>query len=105
MLFPAFNRPSGRIALRFPDRRLTYFDVREAATAIAQRVGGAERVGVWAVPAPETCVAVVGALLAGVAAVPINPKAGERELGHILADSDPAHMLCPPGTDLPAPAA
>jgi malonyl-CoA/methylmalonyl-CoA synthetase len=105
MLFPAFNRPSGRIALRFPERQLTYFDVREAATAIAQRVHGAERVGVWAVPAPETCVAVVGALLAGVAAVPINPKAGERELGHILADSDPAHILCPAGTDLPAPAA
>jgi malonyl-CoA/methylmalonyl-CoA synthetase len=59
-------------------------------------------VGVWAVPAPETCVAALGALLAGVALVPINPKAGERELGHIFADSDPAMILCAPGADLPA---
>ena len=46
-----------------------------------------QRVGVWALSVPETCVAVIGALLAGVAAVPINPKAGERELGHIVDDS------------------
>jgi malonyl-CoA/methylmalonyl-CoA synthetase len=50
-------------------------------------------------------VAVVGALLAGVAAVPINPKAGERELGHMLADSDPALVLAAPGEQLPAPLA
>jgi malonyl-CoA/methylmalonyl-CoA synthetase len=38
-------------------------------------------------------VAVVGALLAGVAVVPINPKAGERELEHILSDSAPAGVF------------
>ena len=32
--------------------------------------------------------AVVAALRAGVPAVPLNPKSGERELGHILSDSD-----------------
>ena len=36
---------------------------------------------------------------------PINPKAGERELAHILTDSDPELLLCPPGTDVPAAAA
>ena len=46
--------------------------------------------------------AVVGALLAGVAAVPINPKAGERELGHIVDDSAPETILCAPGAELPA---
>ncbi len=42
-----------------------------------------------ATPTLETVVAVVGALAAGVPIVPINPKAGERELAHILSDSAP----------------
>jgi malonyl-CoA/methylmalonyl-CoA synthetase len=33
--------------------------------------------------------------------VPINPKAGERELAHIVADSAPALLLAAPGSDLP----
>ena len=45
--------------------------------------------------------AVVGALLAGVPITPINPKAGTSELKHILSDSDPELVLCPPGTDAP----
>ena len=65
-------------------------------------MAGAERVGVWALSVPETAVAVIGALLAGVAAVPINPKAGERELGHIVEDSAPETILCAPGVELPA---
>jgi malonyl-CoA/methylmalonyl-CoA synthetase len=99
------THPPDRVALRFPEAELTYAQLRDAAAHVAEQVAGAERVGVWALPAPETCVAVVGALLAGVAAVPINPKAGERELGHILGDSDPASILCRPGTALPAGAA
>ena len=66
---------------------------------------GRERVAAWAVNEPEIAVAVIGALLAGVPITPINPKAGERELAHILADSDPELLLCPPGTDVPAAAA
>jgi malonyl-CoA/methylmalonyl-CoA synthetase len=97
MLFPALGDPSDRLALRFPERELTHADVHAAALRVAGRIGGATRVGVWGVNAPETCVAVVGALLAGVPVVPINPKAGERELGHILSDSDPAAILAAPG--------
>jgi malonyl-CoA/methylmalonyl-CoA synthetase len=47
-------------------------------------------------------VAVIGGLLAGVAVVPINPKAGERELGHIVEDSAPETILCAPRVELPA---
>jgi malonyl-CoA/methylmalonyl-CoA synthetase len=104
VLIPALGQPTDRLALRFPEGELTYAQLRDAAAAVAARVAGAQRVGVWALPAPETCVAVVGALLAGVAAVPINPKAGERELGHILGDSDPAAILSAPGAQLPAAA-
>jgi malonyl-CoA/methylmalonyl-CoA synthetase len=102
VLFPALRDPDDRLALRFGDVELTYAQLRDAAAHIAGQVAGAERVGVWAVNAPETAVAVIGALLAGVAAVPINPKAGERELGHILEDSAPETILCAPGVELPA---
>ena len=101
MLFPALAEPSEQVALRFGDRTLSYRQVRDAAAAVAERVGGLRRVAVWAVPEPEVAVGVVGALLAGVPVVPINPKAGERELGHILADSDPEVVLCPPRTEVP----
>jgi malonyl-CoA/methylmalonyl-CoA synthetase len=49
----------------------------------------------------ETAVAVVGALLAGVAVVPLNPKSGTAELEHIVADSAPTLLLAAPGERLP----
>jgi malonyl-CoA/methylmalonyl-CoA synthetase len=101
VLFPALTDPTDKLALRFGETELDYAQLRDAATHVADHVAGAGRVAVWAISAPETCVAVLGALLAGVAVVPINPKAGERELGHILADSDPAMVLCAPGVAIP----
>ncbi|MFF0299266.1 acyl-CoA synthetase [Streptomyces sp. NPDC004562] len=102
-LFPALvDAPAGRAALRFGDRALTYGELGAAAGALAARIGGAGRVAVWATPALETAVAVVAALDAGVAAVPLNPRSGERELGHILSDSAPSVVLAAPGDELPA---
>ncbi|WP_431987138.1 acyl-CoA synthetase [Streptomyces griseoflavus] len=104
-LFPALADPRAahRPALRFGERSLTYGELAGAAGAVGGALGGARRVAVWAVPAPETAVAVTGALLAGAAVVPLNPKSGERELGHILTDSAPDLVLTAPGTRLPAP--
>ncbi|MFG3180596.1 acyl-CoA synthetase [Streptomyces nigra] len=105
-LFPALvDAPAGRAALRFGDRALTYGGLGAAAGALAARIGGAGRVAVWATPALETAVAVVAALEAGAAAVPLNPKSGDRELGHILSDSAPSVVLAAPGDELPAPLA
>ncbi|MGW1390064.1 acyl-CoA synthetase [Streptomyces nigra] len=105
-LFPALvDAPVGRAALRFGDRTLTYGELGAAAGALAARIGGAGRVAVWATPALETAVAVVAALEAGAAAVPLNPKSGDRELGHILSDSAPSVVLAAPGDELPAPLA
>ncbi|AWE50107.1 acyl-CoA synthetase [Streptomyces nigra] len=105
-LFPALvDAPAGRAALRFGDRALTYGELGAAAGALAARIGGAGRVAVWATPALETAVAVVAALEAGAAAVPLNPKSGDRELGHILSDSAPSVVLAAPGDELPAPLA
>ncbi|MFF5011928.1 acyl-CoA synthetase [Streptomyces sp. NPDC001165] len=92
----------GRVALRFGERSLTYGGLAGAAGALAARIRGADRVAVWATPELETAVAVTGALLAGVAAVPLNPKSGEKELAHIVHDSAPDLVLAAPGAELPA---
>ncbi|MCX2948657.1 acyl-CoA synthetase [Lentzea sp. NEAU-D7] len=96
-----FALQSDRVALRFGDRTLTHAELGACAGALAQRLSGLPRVAIWATPAIETCVAVVAALLAGVPAVPLNPKVGERELAHIVTDSAPAAVLAAPGVELP----
>ncbi|MBB4686403.1 acyl-CoA synthetase [Amycolatopsis jiangsuensis] len=99
-LFPAITAGSDAEALRFGDRSLTYAELGAVAGALAAELP-AGRVAVWATPTLHTSVAVVAALLAGVPAVPLNPKIGERELTHILGDSTPALVLAEPGADLP----
>ncbi|MDT0483521.1 acyl-CoA synthetase [Streptomyces doebereineriae] len=102
-LFPALRGATAdRPALRFGDRSLTYAQLAAATGALAGRLARYDRVAVWATAELETAVAVVAALEAGVAAVPLNPKSGEKELGHILNDSAPVLLLVPPGAELPA---
>ncbi|MFE2214630.1 acyl-CoA synthetase [Streptomyces canus] len=102
-LFPALRGATAdRPALRFGDRSLTYGQLAAATGALAGRLARYDRVAVWATAELETAVAVVAALEAGVAAVPLNPKSGEKELGHILNDSRPGLLLAAPGTELPA---
>ncbi|WP_406168648.1 acyl-CoA synthetase [Streptomyces sp. NBC_00996] len=102
-LFPALvgGSVAERSALRFGDRSLTYAQLAASAGELAGRLVGAGRVAVWATPTLETAVGVVAALLAGVPAVPLNPKSGEGELGHILGDSAPSLLLAGRGDELP----
>ncbi|MFW6689527.1 AMP-binding protein [Streptomyces sp. MAR4 CNX-425] len=100
-LFPALRTAPERVALRFGGTELTYGGLAAAADAVARRIAGARRVAVWATPDPATAVAVTAALTAGVAAVPLNPRIGVRELAHIVADSGPELVLAAPGTELP----
>ncbi|WP_059007510.1 acyl-CoA synthetase [Streptomyces specialis] len=100
-LFPALDSASSKTALRFGDRIFSYAGLRGTAGVLARRLAGHRRVAVWALPEPETAVAGVAALLAGVPAVPVNPKIGERELAHIVADSAPTLVLAPRGAELP----
>lgn len=104
-LLPALLAPAGppaaREALRFGERSLSYAQLAAASEALAARIAQAGRVAVWAAPAPETVVAVVAALRAGVPAVPLNPKTGERELAHIVSDSAPSTVLAAAGDVLP----
>src|SRR5215211_539372 len=102
-LLPPPEAPPAATALPFGDPELGYAGLRAAAARVGRELAGAERVAVWAEPRLETCVAVVGALLAGVPAVPVNPKSGERELEHVVGDSAPAAVLAAPGSEPPGP--
>ncbi|MEU1122474.1 acyl-CoA synthetase [Streptomyces sp. NPDC005899] len=97
LLLPALHGASGRPdaaeAVRFGAHSLTYGRLAEASDALAARIAGAGRVAVWATSTPRTVVAVVAALRAGVPAVPLNPRTGDRELTHILRDSAPSVVL------------
>jgi malonyl-CoA/methylmalonyl-CoA synthetase len=101
-LFPSLTHPDGREAIRIGDAALSYEQLAGAATATADQLHGARRIAVWAEPTLELVIAVVGALAAGVAVVPINPGLGPRELGHIVEDSAPDILVAAPGVDPPA---
>jgi malonyl-CoA/methylmalonyl-CoA synthetase len=101
-LLPPLHERDREAALRVGDHEFSYGDLRGAAGAVARRVEGAERVGVWAESTLEACVAIVGALAAGAAVVPVNPKLGDAELRHVLKDSRPDLLLGRLGTRLPA---
>jgi malonyl-CoA/methylmalonyl-CoA synthetase len=83
------DAPDGKPAVSVAGEGLTYGELREAAAAFVRRVEGARRVAVWAEPSLETIVAVAGAITAGIAVVPVNPKLGTGELEHVLRDSAP----------------
>jgi malonyl-CoA/methylmalonyl-CoA synthetase len=101
-LFPSLADPDGREAIRIGNAALTYEQLADAGTATADQLHGTRRVAVWAEPTLELAIAVVGALAAGVAVVPINPGLGPRELGHIVDDSAPDKLVAWAAVDPPA---
>ena len=66
---------------------LTAEQLLACATAVADDIHDTPVVAVDATASAETVVAIVGALLAGAAVVPVPPDAGPRERDHILRDS------------------
>ncbi len=100
-LFPALHDPRDREAMRIGDRVLSYPELSRVGATVAARLAGSRRVAVWAEPTLELCVAVLGALGAGVPIVPINPGLGSRELGHIVEDSAPDRLIAWAGVDAP----
>jgi malonyl-CoA/methylmalonyl-CoA synthetase len=101
-LLPALHDPPDRLALAFPDGAATYRQLAGRAAALAGDLTGLNRVAVWATPCLATAVGVVAALLAGVPAVPLNPRSGHRELEHVVEDAAPAAVLAAPDAALPA---
>jgi fatty acid CoA ligase FadD36 len=97
----AFAAP-GRVT--FPDGTLEPDQLLARAAAVAERLAGLQRVAVHARPVLDTAVAVAGALLAGVALVPVPADAGAAEVAHVLRDSGAAAWLGdPPAASCPLP--
>ncbi|HEY9314502.1 acyl-CoA synthetase [Williamsia sp.] len=93
MLFPSLNQASLTNRADEPavvtvgDTVLSRSDLIGAATSVAERIRGARCIAVLAQPTAQTVVAVVGALIAGVAVVPVPPDVGATERQHMLTDS------------------
>jgi malonyl-CoA/methylmalonyl-CoA synthetase len=104
-LLPPLTTPTAggadRPALRFGDRTVGYPQLAAWAGELAGSISTAGRVAVWATPELEATVAVLAALLAGVPVIPVNPRAGEAELDHILRDSAPDLLIAAGAAALP----
>jgi fatty acid CoA ligase FadD36 len=74
-------------AVRIDGAVLSRSDLVGAATSVAERVAGAQRVAVLATPTATTVLAVAGCLIAGVPVVPVPADIGAAERRHILSDS------------------
>jgi fatty acid CoA ligase FadD36 len=82
-------------AVRIGDVTLSRSDLVGAATSVAERVGGADRVAVLATPTAATVLAITGCLISGVPAVPVPADVGHAEQRHILTDSGAQAWLGP----------
>ena len=82
-------------AVRIGDVTLSRSDVVGAATSVAERVGGADRIAVLATPTASTALAIAGCLIAGVPVVPVPADVGQAERRHILTDSGAQAWLGP----------
>ncbi|OMC54057.1 acyl-CoA synthetase [Mycobacterium sp. IS-2888] len=70
-----------------------------AATSVAERVAGADRVAVLATPTASTVLAITGCLIAGVPFVPVPSDVGAAERRHMLTDSGAQAWLGPEPDD------
>ncbi|MGD1238295.1 acyl-CoA synthetase [Mycobacterium seoulense] len=82
-------------AVRIDGTTLSRSDLVGAATSVAERVAGAERVAILATPTAATVLAVTGCLIAGVPFVPVPADVGAAERRHMLTDSGVRAWLGP----------
>jgi fatty acid CoA ligase FadD36 len=86
-------------AVRIDGVTLSRSDLVGAATSVAERVAGANRVAVLATPSAATVLAVTGCLIAGVPFVPVPSDVGVAERRHMLTDSGAEAWLGPEPED------
>jgi fatty acid CoA ligase FadD36 len=82
-------------AVRIDGAALSRSDLVGAATSVAERVAGADRVAVLATPTASTVLAITGCLIAGVPFVPVPSDVGVAERRHMLSDSRAQAWLGP----------
>lgn len=103
-LFPRLASPGDDVALRVGDVALSTTQLASEAAALVallaqHAVTPGARVAVWTQPSVETPAALVALAAGGFVIVPLDPKLGPLELGHIVRDAAPAIAL---GADVAA---
>ncbi|MBY8872966.1 AMP-binding protein [Micromonospora sp. PLK6-60] len=91
-----------RPALSWRGQTLTWSELDAAVTAVAGALAGAatgagdrpDRIAVALPNTPDFVLACLGALRAGLVAVPLNPGLTAPELRHVLADSGATTLIC-----------
>jgi amino acid adenylation domain-containing protein len=86
------------VAVRCGDRSVTYAELAELAGRVAARLRGAglhpeARVGVCLERSPELVAALLGAMAAGAAYVPLDPGYPRERLEHMIGDAGLAALL------------
>jgi malonyl-CoA/methylmalonyl-CoA synthetase len=93
-LFPVLEAADDRVVLRVDGQTLSARQLARRCAAHVERLVAAgvqpgAHVGVWTQSFLETCVALVANAATGFVTVPLDPKLGPRELGHLAADAKP----------------
>lgn len=97
-LFPRLTSPDGSVVLRVGDEAVTDAALARRCAGVrkaleARGVTAGQRVGVWTQASMETLVALAACAAGGFVTVPIDPKLGPLELGHIAKDAQPVVTL------------
>lgn len=97
-LFARLDTPGEDLALEVGAEALTTSQLAAEASALrellfAHGVTAGQHVAVWTQPSLETPTAAVAIAAAGFVLVPLDPKLGPLELGHIVKDAKPAIAL------------
>ena len=92
LVFEQSRRTPDAVAVAGDDERLTYRELAARAAALAYElravgVGPGERVGIVVERSPDLLVAMLAALAAGAAYVPLEPSHPPERLGFVLADA------------------
>lgn len=97
-LFPRLTEPDDGVVLRVGAETLTARELATACAAHADRLAAAgvspgAHVGIWTQSSLDTLVALVANAASGFVTVPLDPKLGPLELGHVVKDSRPVVTL------------
>lgn len=98
LLFPRLAQPGDDAVIRLGDAQITSRQLAAAIPSLELQlsklgIARGSHVAVWTEPTIETLISLVALAASGFVVVPIDPKLGPLELGHILKDAAPAVAL------------
>lgn len=100
-LLPFIEAPTERPASIGDGVVLDHRALAAASSGPATTIRPGSRLAIHATPTLETCVAAIAALRAGATMVPMNPRASEAEVEHVVDDCRPDQVACAPAVELP----